>query len=289
MRVVAPIRVNGGRSSVSVRAAGPWPDDDVEPEVLERRIEDLLRRAVEPVDLVDEEDVARLERGQDRGDVALPLERRAGDLADADPELVADDLRERGLAEPGRAGEQDVVERLAARLRRVERDLQLLLDPLLPDEVAERTRPQRPLDLLLAARRERQVARSCVMPPSSSTCRTCSSIGSAWSTSASARSASMQRPAELDERVARECSVAAAARTSSTSASFSFSSSTTRCAVLRPIPGIAWNRFTSSRAIALRSSAGVEPETIESATFGPTPETPSSSSNSSRSSAVAKP
>ena len=55
------------------------------------------------------------------------------------------------------------------------------------------------------------------------------------------------------------------------------------------MPGIAWNRFTSSRAIARRSSAGVEPETIASATFGPTPFTPSSSSNSSRSSADAKP
>jgi hypothetical protein len=55
------------------------------------------------------------------------------------------------------------------------------------------------------------------------------------------------------------------------------------------MPGIAWKRLMSSRAIARRSSTGVEPETIASATFGPTPETPSSSSNSSRSSAVAKP
>ena len=37
-------------------------DDDVEPEVLERRVEDLLDRAVQAVDLVDEEDVALLER-----------------------------------------------------------------------------------------------------------------------------------------------------------------------------------------------------------------------------------
>ena len=66
----------------------PLADDDVEPEVLERRVEDLLDRAVEPVDLVDEEDVARLERGQDRGDVALALERRPGDLADRDAELA---------------------------------------------------------------------------------------------------------------------------------------------------------------------------------------------------------
>ena len=39
-----------------------------------------------------------------------------GDLPDADAELAADDLRERRLAEARRPGEQDVVERLAARL-----------------------------------------------------------------------------------------------------------------------------------------------------------------------------
>src|SRR5438034_502645 len=68
----------------------PLADDDVEPEVLERRVEDLLDRTVQAVDLVDEEDVAHLERGEDGGDVALPLELRAGDGADADAELLAD-------------------------------------------------------------------------------------------------------------------------------------------------------------------------------------------------------
>ena len=119
--------------------------------------------------------------------------------------------------------------------------------------------------------------------------RTCSSTGSSGSTSASARSASTS------------------VQPSSTSASRAVRSpprrapaSTTRELLLqlehdalrrlagrcRGSPGSA---STSSRAIARRSSAGVEPETIASATFGPTPETPSSSSNSSRSSAVAKP
>ena len=149
MRVVAPTSVNGGRSSVSVRAAGPWPDDDVEPEVLERRVEDLLDGRVQPVDLVDEEHVARLERGQDRGDVALPLERRAGDRADADAELLADDVREARLAEPRRADEQHVVERLAPRDRRGEHDLELLLEPLLADELGQVARPQRAVELVL--------------------------------------------------------------------------------------------------------------------------------------------
>ena len=118
---------------------GALPEDDVEPEVLERRVEDLLDRAVEPVDLVDEEDVARLERRQDRRDVLL-LERRAGDGAQADAELLADDLGQRRLAEARRPDEEDVVERLAAGLRGVERDPELLLDPLLPDELVEPAR-----------------------------------------------------------------------------------------------------------------------------------------------------
>src|SRR4051794_37116822 len=263
----------------------PLPDDDVEPEVLERRVEDLLCRAIQAVDLVDEEDVARLQGCQDRRDVAFALERRACDLADPDAELVADDLGERRLPEPRRACKEHVVERLAACLRGVEGDLQLLLHALLPDEVAERARPERPLDLLLGVGEDGgEELRHAALR---STARTCSSIPSESSTSESARSAtiSVQPSSTSASRAVRSPPGAPL----STRTSFSFSSSTTRCAVFRPIPGIAWNRFTSSRAIARRSSAGVEPLTIESATLGPTPETPSSSSKSSRSSAVAKP
>ncbi len=117
-------------------------DDDVEPEVLQRGIEDLLYRTVQPVDLVHEEDVVRLEARQDRRHVALALDRRTGDRADADAQLVAHDVRERRLAEARWAGEQHVVERLAAVLRRRQRDRQLFLDALLPDEVVERARTQ---------------------------------------------------------------------------------------------------------------------------------------------------
>ena len=66
------------------------------------------------MDLVHEEHRPRLERGEERGDVALALERRARRLDERDLEFGGHDLRQRGLAEPGRAGEQDVVERLAA-------------------------------------------------------------------------------------------------------------------------------------------------------------------------------
>src|SRR5947208_341307 len=71
------------------RAGGrPLPHHDVQAEVLESRIEDLLGGATQAVDLVHEQDVPRLDRGEDRSHV-LPLERRAGDRADADAELLA--------------------------------------------------------------------------------------------------------------------------------------------------------------------------------------------------------
>ena len=116
-RVVAPTSVNGGRSSLTLRAAGPFADHDVDLEILERRIQDLLDDRRQPVDLVDEQHVVRLEVGQQRREVAGALEHRPRRLAQVDAELVRDDVRQRRLAEARRAEQQHVVERLAARLR----------------------------------------------------------------------------------------------------------------------------------------------------------------------------
>ena len=94
--------------------AGALAEHDRQLAVLHRRIERLLDRAAEAVDLVDEEDAAGLQRGEEGGDVGLALQRRPGGLHHRHPQLGGDDVGERGLAEPGRAGEEDVVERLAA-------------------------------------------------------------------------------------------------------------------------------------------------------------------------------
>ena len=164
-------------------------DDDVEPEVLQRGIEDLLDRPVDAVDLVDEEHVPGLERRQDRRHVALALERGAGDRADADVELLADDLRERRLAEPGRADEKDVVEGLVAGLRRGQGDRELLLDALLADEVGEAARAERGLErpVLLEDGAEQSARHAATR----SARRTRSSAGSSGSTCASTSSASI--------------------------------------------------------------------------------------------------
>ena len=57
--------------------ARPLADDDVQAEVLHGRVEDLLDRGLEAVDLVDEQDLLRLQVGQDGREVAGPLDDRA--------------------------------------------------------------------------------------------------------------------------------------------------------------------------------------------------------------------
>ena len=131
------------------RAGGrPLADHQIEHPVLHRRIEDLLHRRREPVDLVDEQDVAILEIGEQGGEVARFGDHRPGGGAEADAELARDDLRQRGLAEPRRPEEQHMVERIAARLRRLDEDPQIFPRRLLPDKLVERLGAQRGVEVL---------------------------------------------------------------------------------------------------------------------------------------------
>ena len=135
-------------------------EDDWQAALLHRRVQRLLDRAIEAVDLVDEEHAAGLERGEEGGDVRLALERGAGRADDRRLHLRGDDVRERCLAEAGRAGEQHVVERLLAPPRRLDEDLELSGDLLLVDEVAQAARAQRAVEVLLPRRRARSPTRS---------------------------------------------------------------------------------------------------------------------------------
>jgi len=89
------------------------------------------------MDLVDEQDVAALQVGEQPGDVDLALERRPGGRVDVHAELDGDDAGERRLAQTGRSGEQHMVERVAAVPGRGDEDLELLLGGALADEVGE--------------------------------------------------------------------------------------------------------------------------------------------------------
>ena len=125
---------------------GPLADDDVDPEVLHRHVQQFLGRPGDAVDLVDEQHVAGREVGQHRGEVAGALDGRAAGDLHRGAQLGADDQREAGLAEPGRAGQQHVVRRPAAALGALEHQRELAGHLGLADEVVQRVRSQGGLD-----------------------------------------------------------------------------------------------------------------------------------------------
>ena len=126
--------------------SGALADHDVDLVVLERGIKYLLDDRREPVDLVDEQHVIGLEVGEDGGQVARPLEHRPGRMAQVHGHLVGDDVRERGLAEPGRPEQQHVIQRFAPLARRLDEDGELPADLLLADVLLEQLGTQRPLE-----------------------------------------------------------------------------------------------------------------------------------------------
>ena len=94
-----------------------------------------------------------LERRQVRGERALVLDGGRADGAQRHAERVGDEMRQRRLADAGRAGEEHVVERLAAPLRRRDEDLEVLDDLGLADVLVEAARAQRGVVLEESRRR----------------------------------------------------------------------------------------------------------------------------------------
>src|SRR5206468_3571226 len=113
------------------RRAAAARGDRIRPVGLERHVEDA-RRA-----------------GDDRREIRQVVVLEAVLQAEAIAQRRGQQARARRLAEPRRAGEQDVVERVAARDRGLDRDRQLLLERRLADEVLETPRPQRAVELEL--------------------------------------------------------------------------------------------------------------------------------------------
>ena len=98
------------------------------------------------MDLVDEQHVALFEIGEQRREIAGLRDHRARRGAKPDAELLGHDLRQRRLAEAGRPRKQHVVERVAARLRRLDEHAQICARLLLANELGERARPDRRLE-----------------------------------------------------------------------------------------------------------------------------------------------
>ena len=121
----------------------PLANDQIQLEILHRRIENLLNRRVQTVNLVDEQHIARLQVGQQRRQIAGARDHRAGCCAKADAEFAGDDLRQRCLSKSRRAVKEAVVHGIAAVPRRRNEGFQIGAPAALPDELGKTFGPQR--------------------------------------------------------------------------------------------------------------------------------------------------
>ncbi len=78
------------------------------------------------MDLVQEQDLAVLEGGEEGGQVARPLDDRAGGRFDGRLQLGGDDVGQAGLAHPRGPEEENVVQGLSSALRGLDGDPQVL-------------------------------------------------------------------------------------------------------------------------------------------------------------------
>src|SRR5580704_6710566 len=120
----------------------PLPDDDVEFVVFKRRVKDFFERRLQAVDFVDEKHLPGLQVSEYGGEFALDLEGWARGLLEGNAQLVRDNVRERCLAKPGRAVEQDVVHGLATGTGGLDGDRQIFLHLVLANELGQPLRPQ---------------------------------------------------------------------------------------------------------------------------------------------------
>ena len=98
------------------------------------------------MNLVDKEHVVRFEVVHDCGQVGGALDSGTRGDVDVDAELARDDVRERGLAEAGRSGEEHVIEHLGASAGGFDRHAENFLGALLTDEFVKRARAQREIE-----------------------------------------------------------------------------------------------------------------------------------------------
>ena len=112
-------------------------DDEVELEILHRRVEGFLDGGLQAVDFVDEEHVARLQIGENGREVTGALEHGAGGGAEAYTHFAGDDLGEGGFAQAGGAVEEDMVQRLAARAGGLDEDGEVFAQRALAGEIGQ--------------------------------------------------------------------------------------------------------------------------------------------------------
>src|SRR5262249_42745109 len=275
--------------------------------ILHRGIEHFLDRGAEAMDLVDEQHVALFEIGQKRGEIAGLGNHGPRCRAKADAELARDDLRQRGLAQPGWPHEQHMIQRFAALPRRLDEHGKVGARLRLADELGKELRTQCGVACILMAALRRHDARGCTHFASSFRPRRMSCAVSAFSPAlreaAAIAAAACGCPsprltkaeiASVTGRGARRSSIAPesdtmAGSTLANAGALSFNSVTMRSATFGPTPGVRVTAALSRNAMAFASSAGGSVPSTANATLAPTPCTVCNKRNHSRSMSLLKP
>ncbi len=118
-------------------------NDDVELEILHRGVKVFLDGFLEAMDFIYEQHVAFFKVGEQAGEVGGFLDSRAARAFDARSHGLGNDVGKRGLAETGRAAEQNVVNGFAAFLGGGDSDFEAFLDFGLAGELGKNGRSQR--------------------------------------------------------------------------------------------------------------------------------------------------
>ena len=129
----------------------PFADDDIDGIVLHGRIQDLLHRPVQPVDLIHKKNIILIEVGQQRRQIARLFNGRAGGNANIDAHFGSNNACQCRLAQSRRAVQQHMIQRLTATARRLDEHGKVSFCLLLSDVFLQGMRPQR---LLLGVLRQ---------------------------------------------------------------------------------------------------------------------------------------
>ncbi len=105
--------------------------------------------------LIDEQNVKRLQIGENGRQVTRLLQHRAGGLPQLHTQFIGDDMGQGGLTQARWAEQQDMVQCFAPATRGADKDLKLFPQLGLADELGQFRRPQTAIEgllILIAAR-----------------------------------------------------------------------------------------------------------------------------------------
>ncbi|ULA59780.1 MAG: hypothetical protein LZF60_160110 [Nitrospira sp.] len=121
-------------------------DHQIKLVILHRRIERLFHRRRQSVNLIDEQDIAFLQIGQNRGQIPGVAQDQPGRRADGRSHFPRDDVCNGGLTQAWWAVKNRMVQGLTTALGRFDANFQRFLHPGLPDILPQTLRAQRCLE-----------------------------------------------------------------------------------------------------------------------------------------------